>query len=72
MGDTMHTLVIGDYPQLKLIAWNRREGDVVTEEEAFALYEANWRFVDQAELDTHERAFIAHLTQQYGKGVLNV
>lgn len=72
MGTPTHTLLIGDYPQLRLIAWNRREGDVLTEEEAFALYEANWRHVDQDRLDARERAMIERLTQQYGKGVMNV
>ncbi len=72
MATQARTLAVRDYPQLRLIAWNRREGDVLTEEEAFALYEANWRHVDQASLGTHERAMIAHLTQRYGKGVMNV
>jgi hypothetical protein len=72
MGTETHTLVIGDYPQLKLIAWNRREDDRIAEEEAFALYEANWRFIDEGTLDAHERAFIDYLTRQYGKGVLHV
>lgn len=39
-------LSLADYGQLRLIAWNRREEDAISEDEAFALYEANWRFVD--------------------------
>lgn len=68
----MPTLRIADYPQLTLIAWNLRPEDLIAEDEAFALYERNWRFVDQARLDEKERALIDRLTQQYGKGVMNV
>ncbi|MVF25026.1 hypothetical protein EVC37_26060 [Methylocaldum sp. BRCS4] len=63
---------LADYPQLNLIAWNRRKDDLIDEEEALALYERNWRFVDEAALDPKERAFIDRLVQQYGHGVLNV
>lgn len=61
---------IDDYPQMRLLAWNRvaREIDAVV---AFALYEANWRFVDQDELTTNEATLINRLIKQYGNGVLN-
>lgn len=62
---------IADYPQLALLAWQRR-GPVIDAEEAFALYEANWRFVDDETLTNQERALIERLTEAYGKGVLNV
>lgn len=64
-------LKIDEYPQLAILAWNRvvREID---DEEAFALYEHNWRFVDVEHLAPHEAALIDRLTQQYGRGVLNV
>ena len=39
------TFVIGDFPQLRLIAWNRHPHDEITGAEAFDLYERNWRFV---------------------------
>lgn len=65
-------LKLSEFPELKLIAWNRGEEDDIAEEEAFALYEANWRFVEQDRLGDTERALIARLTRQYGHGVLNV
>jgi hypothetical protein len=68
----MHpTLNVDDYPQLALLAWSRvlRE---ITEEEAFALYERNWRFVDVDALTAVERSFIDKMTDRYGKGVMNV
>lgn len=66
------TLTIGDYPELALLAWNRRPEDVITAEEAFALYESNWRFVDVDQLTDQERDLIAGLTETCGQGLMNV
>ena len=63
---------IDDFPQLKLIAWNRPDGSLVDESEAFALYERNWRFVDEASLDQKECDLIGRLVKTYGSGVLHV
>lgn len=63
-------LNIDDYPQMRLLAWNRVVR-VIEADIAFALYEANWRFVDQDELTVNEAALINRLIKQYGKGVLN-
>lgn len=62
---------IDDYPELALLAWNRVVRNIAGDE-AFALYEANWRFVDEKNLVPGERALIDRLTRQYGHGVLNV
>lgn len=67
----MHIL-IADYPQLRLIAWNRRADARVEEAEALALYERNWRHVDVEGLDVRERELIDHLVRTVGGGVLNV
>jgi hypothetical protein len=61
-----------DYPQLQLIAWNRQKDDFIEEEEAFALYEHHWRWIEQASLSAGERRLIERLTQVFGHGVLNV
>lgn len=66
------TFVIVDYPQLRLIAWNRHPHDVITGEEAFNLYERNWRFVDEKALLPHEHDLIDRLTREYGHGILHV
>lgn len=65
------TVCIADYPQLMLLAW-QRQGKEIAADEAFALYEANWRFVDEATLTDPERELIERLTRAYGSGVLNV
>jgi hypothetical protein len=61
-----------DFPELKLLVWNRPEGVELDEQEALALYEANWRFVDQALLTAPEQALIERLKNEYGRGVLHV
>ncbi|WP_339673866.1 hypothetical protein [Dasania marina] len=63
---------IDRYPQLRIIAWNRHEDDFITEEEALALYERNWVYVDQDHLCVDERAFIDRIADKHGNGVLNV
>jgi hypothetical protein len=56
---------LADFPQLKLIAWNRRE-------EALALYEHHWRYVDVANLTPPEKTLINQLVRERGNGVLHV
>lgn len=58
------------YPQLRTICWNRRDDAILDGEDALALYERNWRFVDAAALDLRERRFIDRLVERYGRGVL--
>lgn len=69
-GDT-DAVRLADYPQLKQLAWHR-QGETLTEKEAFALYERNWRHIDRPNLDLAERDFIARLVKRYGKGALLV
>lgn len=61
-----------DYPQLTLITWSRDAQQLIDEAEALALYEANWRFVDEPSLTPAERQLIDRLVRDYGAGVLNV
>jgi hypothetical protein len=63
---------LADFPQLKLIAWNRHAEEEIEGAEAFALYESRWRFIDQATLTLAERELIKRLTVTFGAGLLNV
>lgn len=65
-------LHIAEYPQLRLIAWNRKDDDLIEEDEALALYERNWRYVDHAHITEKEQQLIDRLVVQYGNGVLHV
>jgi transcriptional regulator with XRE-family HTH domain len=49
---------LGDYPQLKQIAWQVHGTDELTPVEALSIYERNWRHVDVAALETRERLLI--------------
>ncbi|WP_295406164.1 hypothetical protein [uncultured Thiocystis sp.] len=62
---------IARYPNLRLLAWQTRRTHL-PEDEAFSLYEREWRHVDVAHLSAEERAFIDYLAARYGKGILNV
>jgi hypothetical protein len=59
------------YPNLRLLAWQLHQ-DWMPEDEAFSLYEREWRHVDTANLTADEQALIEHLTACYGQGVMNV
>ena len=65
-------VVINEYPQLRLIAWQLDTDKPISGQVAFALYERNWRHVDIAALQDRERELIAKLTAEYGNGVLLV
>jgi len=58
------------WPRLRELAWNRADRWIPAEE-ALALYERNWRFVQEDELTAEEAALIDRLKQRFGGGVLN-
>lgn len=64
-------ITIDDYPELALLAWNRRER-TIEGSEALDLYEANWRFVDPSRMTDRERQLVDRLVREYGHGVLHV
>jgi hypothetical protein len=59
-----------DYAQLADLAWSRKQ-EFISAEEAFQLYERNWRFVDASSLSVAERELIERLKTQFGGGVVN-
>ena len=64
------TVDVARYPQLKLLCWNRRS-QFLTAEEAWSLYERNWRFVEPGQLDPTERGLINTLSKRFGGGMLH-
>lgn len=61
-------IVPAEFPELKTLVWNRDPARPIAAEEVFALYERNWRFVDQDFLTDKERLLIQELTDEYGHG----
>ena len=63
---------VDEYPQLRLLCWNRPAGITLAGSDALAIYERNWRHVDQAAIKDAERALIERLAKVYGNGHLLV
>ena len=61
---------IANYPQLKQLCWNLQT-EFLTRADALAIYERNWRFVDDRSLQPNERALIEQLVKEEGNGVIN-
>jgi transcriptional regulator with XRE-family HTH domain len=62
-----------DLPQLREAAWHMPAADVeLTPQEAFELYERNWRHIDRAAMGARETRLLEQLTKHVGKGVLLV
>lgn len=59
------------WPKLRELAWNRAERWIPAQE-ALALYERNWRFVEGEQLTREETNLVEHLRDKFGGGVLNV
>ncbi|MGE5864243.1 MAG: helix-turn-helix domain-containing protein [Rhizobacter sp.] len=61
------------YPQLRGLAWHIRDDEAeLTPEEAFELYERNWRYLDKEAILPREHALIERLKQNVGQGVMLV
>lgn len=61
---------LADFPQLQQLCWNLKT-EFLTRADALAIYERNWRLIDQAALEPTERNFIDELVQELGKGMVN-
>lgn len=66
------TLSLADYPQLARLAWQLQGLTQVTPRDALALYERNWRHVDQGAMDARERSLVAALAAELAGGRLLV
>lgn len=63
---------VDQYPQLAQLAWNLAPGSELSAQEAFGLYERNWRHVEPDHLVPRERALLRRLERTVGKGVMLV
>ncbi|MCO5119180.1 MAG: helix-turn-helix domain-containing protein [Burkholderiaceae bacterium] len=54
---------LSEYSQLRRLAWQVTGVDELTPQEAWSFYQRNWRHVDTASLEPHER----HLIEMLGK-----
>jgi len=63
---------LADYPVLKSLAWQLKGTTVVSAQEAFDIYERNWRHVDLEKMKSREKELIQGLIVTLGKGKLLV
>lgn len=63
---------VGDYKQLKRIAWQIKKTKELSPKDALDLYERNWRHVDTKNLDALERSLIEALLASFGREKLLV
>jgi hypothetical protein len=61
---------LADYPQLRDLAWNRAD-EFIPANEAFQIYERNWRSLEPDLFDDRERALIARLKKEFGNDEIN-
>lgn len=65
-------VLIKDYPQLSLLAWQLRGVDTIPAREALSLYERNWRHLEPDKLTAKEQELIEALSKELGGGRLLV
>lgn len=58
---------INKYPQLKRLAWQIKDDQVITPKEALELYERNWRHVDLVAMEAEEQELIHQLLATFGR-----
>jgi len=61
---------VADYPQLRDLAWNRAD-EFIPANEAFQIYERNWRLLEPDLFDDRERALLARLKTEFGNDEIN-
>ena len=68
MAETCIQIIPAGFPELRKLVWNRDPMRPMDAEEAFALYDRNWRFVDREALTDREADLIRDLGHRYGNG----
>ena len=65
-------ITLGDYPQLKQLAWQVHGVDVLSPREALTIYERNWRHLDFEAMEPHEHNLVDALRQIFSGDFHNV
>ena len=64
------TIIPAEFPELRALVWNRDVARPIPAEEAFHLYERNWRHVSTEALTPREAGLIRDLAKRFGSGIL--
>jgi hypothetical protein len=68
MATAIEQIIPAKFPELRKLLWNRDPQRPIPEEEAFALYERNRRFVDRDQLTDAESRLLKDLGDKFGRG----
>lgn len=68
----MKTIRVGDFAQLRRLAWQLPAEAELTPEEAWGTYERNWRHADPSALEDNERQLLTELARLLGRKPLDV
>jgi hypothetical protein len=66
------TIIPRDFPELRMLVWNRDDARPIAPDEALALYERNWRYVDAEHMTEREAKLVEYLVEEFGNGLLLV
>lgn len=66
------TVRVGDFAQLRRLAWQLPADAELTPEEAWGTYERNWRHADPSALEDNERQLLAELARMLDRKPLDV
>lgn len=66
------TVRVGDFAQLRRLAWQLPADAELTPEEAWGTYERNWRHADPSALEDNERQLLSELARLLGRKPLDV
>lgn len=58
---------VTDYKQLKKLAWQLKDTTQLNPQDAFDLYERNWRHIDHNSMDEKERRLLELLLASFGR-----
>lgn len=65
--DLPEKIRVGEFKQLKRLAWQLKSDQTLSPEEVLDLYERNWRHIDLKDMDSKEREFLRRLLKSFGK-----
>jgi hypothetical protein len=63
-------IVPAEFSELRGLCWNRNPARPISREEAFQLYDRNWRYVDETTITDNERELIDSLEREFGGGAV--
>lgn len=61
-------IALGNYPQLKSLAWHVQGAESITPRQAWDIYVRNWRHIDETKITADEQQLIERLRAKFEPG----